>query len=293
DQTIGVEKKITLKWGEYEIIGYIDRLSRDKKGVYYIHDYKSGSIIMNQEYADKDHQLALYSIAVKENHKEAKEVKLVWHFVAFGEDVFSKRTDKELKELKSNILELIGEVNLAEKEDNFPAQETMCEWCGFWKHCPKKKHLYKTEQLPKNEYLKEDGIKLAKKYIELAEKRTDVNRDNRIRSEAITQEMWKIEEAILIYAKKNNIEALNGGDKLVSINKKQDYDIPRKSYDLERYEELENLLQKTRYWSDISTIADKKLKELLDEKEIDSDLKKKILEIVPMKDSISLSIRKK
>jgi len=35
------------------------------------------------------------------------------------------------------------------------------------------------------------------------------------------------------------------------------------------------------------------LKELLDEKEIDSDLKKKILEIVPIKDNINLSIRKK
>ena len=50
--------------------------------------------------------------------------------MAYGEDVSSQRTDKELKELKSNILELIGEVNLAEKEDNFPAQETMCDICG-------------------------------------------------------------------------------------------------------------------------------------------------------------------
>ena len=293
DQTIGVEKKIILKWGEYEIIGYIDRLARDEKGIYSVHDYKTSSTLMDQEYADKDKQLALYSIFVKNNYKEAKEVKLIWHYVAFGEDVFSKRTDNELKELKNNILELIGKINLAEEEDNFPAQETMCDWCGFWKYCPKKKHLYKTEQLPKNEYLKEDGIKLAKKYIELAEKRTDVNRENRTRSEIITQEMKKIEEAILIYAKKNNMEALDGGDRLVSINKKQDYDIPRKSYDLERYEELENLLQKTKYWSDISTIADKKLKELLDEKDIDNDLKKKILEIVPRKDSINLSIRKK
>jgi len=293
DQTIGVEKKIILKWGEYEIIGYIDRLARDKKGVYSIHDYKTNSTLMDQKYADRDRQLALYSIAVKDNNKEVKEVKLIWHFVAFGEDVVSKRTDNELKELKNDILELIDKINLAEKEDNFPAQETMCDWCGFWKHCPKKKHLYKTEQLPKNEYLKEDGIKLAKKYIELAEKKTDVNKENRTRLEIVIQEMKKIEEAILIYAKKNNMETLDGGDRLVLVNKKQDYDIPRKSYDLERYEELENLLQKTKYWSDISTISDKKLKELLDEKEIDSDLKKKILEIVPIKDSINLFIRKK
>jgi len=56
--------------------------------------------------------------------------------------------------------------------------------------------------------------------------------------------MKKIEEAIFVYTKKNDMDTLDGGDKLVVVNKKQDYDIPRKSYDLERYEELEDLLQK-------------------------------------------------
>lgn len=76
DQTIGIEKNIKLKWGDYEITGYIDRLAREGKGSYSVHDYKTGSP-MDQEYADKDRQLALYSIAVKEGYKEVKEVNLV------------------------------------------------------------------------------------------------------------------------------------------------------------------------------------------------------------------------
>jgi putative RecB family exonuclease len=76
DQTIGVEKGISIKWGEYEIVGYIDRLAREKDGVYAVHDYKSGSIT-DQEYADKNRQLALYSMAVKQDFKQANEVKLI------------------------------------------------------------------------------------------------------------------------------------------------------------------------------------------------------------------------
>ena len=79
-----------------EIIGYIDRLSRVEKGVYAVHDYKTGSI-MEQEYADKDRQLALYSIAIKQTFREAKKIKLIWHYVAYGEDVISERTDKQLE----------------------------------------------------------------------------------------------------------------------------------------------------------------------------------------------------
>jgi len=55
---------------------------------------------MDQKYADRDKQLALYSIAVKDNNKEVKEVKLIWHFVAFSEDVVSKRQILRIKRIK-------------------------------------------------------------------------------------------------------------------------------------------------------------------------------------------------
>ena len=63
---------------------------------------------------DKLYPYAKISIAqieiMKQNYKEAKEVKLIWHYVAYGEDVVSKRTSKELEALKNNILGLIKEI---------------------------------------------------------------------------------------------------------------------------------------------------------------------------------------
>lgn len=292
DQTLGVEKQINLKWGEVEIIGYVDRLSREKKGIYAVHDYKTGSM-MEQKYADEDRQLALYSMAIKQTFKEAKKVKLIWHYVAYGEDVVSERTNQQLKDLKGNILELVAEINLAEKEDNFPARETKCEWCGFWEHCPKKKHLFKVAKLPKNKYLNDSGVKLSNKYIELAERKSEISRAARTQILLIQEEMEKVEEVILKYIRKHNVEALQGSESRVVINKTKSYDFPTRSSDAENYAILEKILKNSKYWNAVSVINTTKLEQLIIDDVIKSTLKKKIIALAPLKENISFSIRKK
>lgn len=292
DQTLGIEHKINLKWGEIEIVGYVDRLAREGKGVYSIHDYKTGTM-MDQIYADQDRQLALYSIAVKQKFKEAKKIKLIWHFVTYGEDVISERSDQELKDLKDNILEIISEINEAEERDHFLARETKCDWCGFWEHCPKKKHMFKVAKLPKNKYLKDSGIKLANEYVELAEKKSEINKTARTQSVLIQEEIQQVKEAILRYAKKHSVEALQGSEMQVAINQKRGYAFPTKSSDTEKYEALENLLISTKYWKKISSVNATKLGQMLEDDAIETELKRKIIELASLEEDISLSIRKK
>lgn len=291
DQTLGIEKNIKMKWGEYEITGYIDRLAREEKGVYSIHDYKTGSL-MDQSHADKDRQLALYSIAIKENYKNVKEVKLIWHYVAYGEDVLSLRTDKELKDLKNSVLKLIKEINAAEEKDIFPANDNKCDWCGYWQYCPKKKHLHKIKELPPNEYLKDDGVKLVNKYTELAKRKSEINKQAKTEVVVVEEEMEKVRDAILKYARKNKIETLQGDNSTVVINKTKDYSFPTKLGDLERYNEMENLLRKTKYWNEISSINAAKLEHLLKTNNLNNQLKNKIIKLAPLQEEISISIKK-
>lgn len=212
--------------------------------------------------------------------------------MAIGEDVVSKRTDKQLQKLKNNILELIKEINYAEEKDNFPALETKCDWCGFWQHCPKKKHLFRLEKLPKNEYLKESGVKLANKYIALARKKSEINKQAKTEAAVIEEEMEKVEEAILRYAEKHQLETLQRENSLVAINKTKDYSFPTKTGSPERYGELESLLKKTKYWDDVSTINSTKLEQLLENDALEDKLKKEIIKLAPLEEKVSLSVRK-
>jgi len=216
---------------------------------------------------------------VRQEIKEAKDVKLVWHFVAFGEDVKSERQEKQLKELKDNVLELIEEINTAEKEDKFPAKETKCDWCGFWQFCPKKKHLFEVKDLPKNKYLEEDGVKLANKYIELTGQKTQINKKTRADVTLLEEEMAKVEEAILAYAKKHKVESLYGDGSLVAVNTSEDYSFPTKANDPEGFEKLEKILKSTKYWDDASVFNATKIRQMLEDDVFDDKIRNEIIKL--------------
>ena len=85
----------------------IDKLACDDKGNYFVCDYKTNARMKDQEEADSDRQLALYSVWVKDKFKDAKSVKLVWHMLAFNKDAISERTDKQLEKLQQDVIKTI------------------------------------------------------------------------------------------------------------------------------------------------------------------------------------------
>jgi putative RecB family exonuclease len=116
------------------------------KGIITFVDYKTNSRMKDQEEADEDRQLAMYSIWVKDRFKDAKSVKLVWHMLAFNKDAVSERTEEQLKELQNRVIQLIKEIKLAEEENEFPRkQSALCDYCIYKKMCPSFKHLAEIE----------------------------------------------------------------------------------------------------------------------------------------------------
>jgi len=137
DNTIACEERILVKLdseGKYQLQGYIDRLVHNKDtNIFEIHDYKTGGFLKPQEELDKDRQLALYSIGVRNMFEDVADVDLVWHFLAFNKKMTSKRTLEQLERLKQEIIELIDRIESAEE---FPAcPSILCKWCGFRSHC--------------------------------------------------------------------------------------------------------------------------------------------------------------
>ncbi len=138
DNTIETEKKILIDLdneGEYRLQGFIDRLVHNPEtGEYEIHDYKTANNLPLKEKVEADRQLALYSIAIKENFGYDKEVVLVWHYLAHNQKICSRRTNEQLAQLKQETLELIKKI---ESSTEFPTKTSqLCDWCEYKTMCP-------------------------------------------------------------------------------------------------------------------------------------------------------------
>jgi|TARA_Y100000310_G_scaffold265344_1_gene276338 putative RecB family exonuclease len=137
DNTIEVEKEIIFNLdedGKYKIKGFIDRLVYNlETEEYEVHDYKTSNNLPKQEFLDKDRQLALYSIAIKEIFGEEKKVILIWHYLSFNQKLYSKRTDEQLKKLKQETLELIKKIELTTEFP--PKKSVLCGWCEYKQIC--------------------------------------------------------------------------------------------------------------------------------------------------------------
>ena len=158
DNTIEIEKRILIELdeaGEYKIQGFIDRLSYNlQTGEYEIHDYKTSNSLPTLDKIDTDKQLALYSIAIKEAYGRDKDVKMVWHFLAYNQRIYRKKSNEELDNLRKETLEIIKKI---ESTKEFPpVKSPLCNWCEYksicpaWGNSPGKREKQKTlEQIEK------------------------------------------------------------------------------------------------------------------------------------------------
>lgn len=156
DNTIAVEKEIIFdldESGKYKIRGFIDRLVYNlDTEEYEVHDYKTSNNLPKQEFLDKDRQLALYSIAIKEMFGDEKRVILVWHYLSFNQKLYSKRTDEQLKQLKQETLNLIKEIESTAKFP--PKKSALCHWCEYKPICPAWGNKPPEKQITLKEYYK-------------------------------------------------------------------------------------------------------------------------------------------
>jgi putative RecB family exonuclease len=136
--TLALEDRVTLALddkGRYQLQGYIDRLVRQEQGVYEIHDYKTSSGRPPSE-ADlrKDRQLTIYRMAIARRYPDAREIRLVWHYLVWGLKLTSDRTPDEIERQRRHM---IGLIDTIEATKEYPPKVTaLCGWCEYRDICP-------------------------------------------------------------------------------------------------------------------------------------------------------------
>lgn len=147
-ETVGLEVKVEFALdagGQYRILGYIDRLVRRGPGQYEIHDYKTGAFRPSDEDLRRDRQLTFYQIAVRDRHPDARDVRLVWHFLAQDDRRTATRTEAEIEEHRRQAMRLVDRIEAAR---DFPARPSpLCRWCEFRDLCPAEKDKVAAERV--------------------------------------------------------------------------------------------------------------------------------------------------
>lgn len=145
-ETVGLEVKVEFALdasGRYRVLGYIDRLVRKGPGVYEIHDYKTSAFRPSDEDLRRDRQLTFYQIAVRDQHADARDVRLVWHFLAQGDRRVATRTEAEIEAHRRQAMGLVDRIEAAR---DFPARPSpLCRWCEYRDICPAEKHKVAAE----------------------------------------------------------------------------------------------------------------------------------------------------
>ncbi len=241
DITISTEMRIAFSLDDdrYRLMGYIDRLSRAEGDVYQIHDYKTSAYLPSQQDADIDRQLGLYHIGVQKKWPDINNIRLVWHYLAFDKDLVSSRSEEAISKLVEDTIRTIDEIQAT---DHFtPRESGLCDWCEYPDLCPLRKHFVKVEALPANEYLNEPGVVLVNKYAQLREEASEIG-----------EEMDKVKEAILDYARREEVEVIKGSDRKVRVKFDEKLKFPGKS-EIER-RELDDAIKQAGMWMDVSQL---------------------------------------
>jgi len=266
---LGLETSDKLKLANGSIYDIrIDKLAC-KDSTYFVCDYKTNLSLKEQSEADEDRQLAMYAHWVKQKFKDAKNVILLWHMLAFNKEVTSKRSESELKELEESVIKLIKEI---ERTKEFPTNpKKSCCFCEYKEMCPSFKHEAKLEQKTLKEYLKDDGLKLVNDFSELKKKK-----------EEIEEKIDETKEDLINYAKQENLDTIFGSNMKASVK-----EIDKYSCKEENKEKLENELKKKGLEKEYSQISYLKLYSNVEE------LPKSVTKLLDKEKDFRVSLKKK
>jgi len=268
--------------GKYKFHIRIDRLMDMGNGIYEVHDYKTGSSLPKQEELDQDRQLAVYSLWVRQQFKDFKRVRLVWHYVAFDKEMDSYRTKEQLAILRKETLEKIKKVESAEE---FPANVSwLCDWCLYKGICPMWKHEVQLEEKPENEYLNDPGLKLVDEYVRIKEELDEHRRE-------AEEKLEKLKQALITFCAKEGVSAVFGSENKITVKEYEYVKFPGKN--TEEREELIKVLQSIGKLGKVSDLDVYVLARILKNKEWDEHQLDLLKKFETREKSHRLSISKK
>jgi len=131
---LAVEKEFLLPVGEFQVLGYIDRVDWVDDETALVSDYKSNRLLFTREEVDTSLQLSLYAIAAQRIWPWAKKVKLSFWMLRHAVKQETLRTPEQLADALAYV-EVLG--RQMETATDFPPRlGPNCAYCDHRHQCP-------------------------------------------------------------------------------------------------------------------------------------------------------------
>jgi len=279
--TLGLELRLNFPLADgVQFQGYVDRVARTGDHRYEIHDYKTSSSTPSQAEAEKDRQLALYEIGLRQRWPDAREVKLIWHYLLSETDLAVVKKPEGLEAARKQTLKVVRDVEAAR---DFPPHESrLCDWCGFYSICPAKQHGLKVKAMPASAARAETGVELVDRYVALREK-----------AKADRAQLEELEEAIYAFAEKAGATVLVGTDKQVRVKVEEEKALPTRADNPLGYAAVEELLRRSGCWDKVSALDRSAVLEALKEGDLPAPLARELEPFLETRLSRRLTVSKR
>jgi len=148
---LAVEYKFNIKIGNYEFIGFIDRIDKDDNIISII-DYKTGTKPHTLSKLKKDLQLYIYEMVIRNNDDFKGIEKITLNLFYLKKDTYLScmHSNEEIYKLEKKILH---NIELIESDKIYNGKESiLCDWCYFWSECEYKSINNPSIRINRNEF---------------------------------------------------------------------------------------------------------------------------------------------
>lgn len=277
---VWLEKKVTIPLrdpagGRIDFTGILDRLDSLGEGRYEIHDYKTSTTLPSRQELERDRQLSLYQLAVEEAFEDAREVELVWHYLAFDRELRLRRERSELERIAAAAASTVRAIEACE---DFPARESaLCDWCELQAYCPRRKHPLMVAGMGERELGMERGVQLADQYAAWYGRKREAE-----------ERLGELREEILEFSSYHAVDNIQGSSCLLRISRGRVPKLPPEGC-AERGE-LERALREGGAWEEASRLDARKVASLLDKDDLDRELRGRLEALMSWEETPTLRV---
>ncbi len=253
---VALERRFMLDIEGIKLLGFIDRVDKLESGGLSIVDYKTNQELFTADYLKNNLQLTIYQMAAEQTWNLPVEKLTLYHLRSNTPQTTLPRGENQIKETQQLVVDVADNII----KGNFPATENDYCPCDFAEHCPYYRHQFIIAAPQPDVQKPLPGIAVA----EAVERYAAI--DAQVKD--LQEDLEEIRQTIISYCQAEGLNRVFGSEHEIT------YRIMEKTGFNE--DEVKAILEPEGWWEKVLGFDPARLKELLADKTISADIKKKI-----------------